>query len=56
VLFGALEIGSSNMQYVAHVPAALGSLIQGLILVVFLAGITLTGRRRRLGRPAAEVS
>ena len=42
VLFGALEIGATNMQYVVQVPATLGGLIEGLILVLFLAGIAVT--------------
>jgi simple sugar transport system permease protein len=50
VLFGALEIGASNMQYVADVPSALGGLIEGLILVLFLIGISLTGVRSKLRR------
>lgn len=51
VLFGALEIGASNMQYAAQVPAAMGGLIEGLILIFFLIGITLPlAWRRRLTR------
>jgi general nucleoside transport system permease protein len=49
VLFGALEIGASNMQYVADVPAALSGLIEGMILVLFLIGISVPAVRRRLG-------
>lgn len=50
VLFAALEIGATNMQYTAGVPASLGSLIEGLILVFFLFSIPLSfsGIRRRL--------
>jgi simple sugar transport system permease protein len=54
VLFGALEIGASNMQYVAKVPAALGGLIEGMILVFFLIGISLVGWRQKLGRKAGK--
>jgi ABC-type uncharacterized transport system permease subunit len=52
VLFAALEIGATNMQYTAGVPASVGSLIEGLILVFFLFSIPLSfsGIRRRLGR------
>ena len=49
VLFGALEVGASNMQYVAGVPAALSALIEGMILVFFLIGISVLAFRRRLG-------
>ena len=58
VLFGALEIGASNMQYVAKVPAALGGLIEGLILVLFMIGITFARRGARRGgaSPAAPVA
>lgn len=53
-LFGVLEIGSSNMQYVAKVPAALSGLIEGLVLVLFLVGVTVSSRRLHLRRrPAA---
>lgn len=50
VLFAALEIGATNMQYTAGVPASLGSLIEGLILVFFLFSLPLSfsGIRRRL--------
>ena len=54
VLFGALEIGASNMQYVAKVPAAVGGLIEGLILVLFLIGITFRARRLRLRRSGPD--
>jgi ABC-type uncharacterized transport system permease subunit len=47
LLFGSLEIGSSNMQYQAGVPSALGGLIEGLILVLFLIGISRMGWRPR---------
>jgi ABC-type uncharacterized transport system permease subunit len=50
VLFGALEIGSSNMQYQAGVPSALGGLIEGMILVFFLISIPVLGWRARLAR------
>ncbi|MGD9957327.1 MAG: ABC transporter permease, partial [Candidatus Nanopelagicales bacterium] len=39
ILFGALEIGATNMQFTAGVPSSLSSLIEGLILVVFLISI-----------------
>lgn len=39
LLFGVLEIGSTNMQYAEQVPSTLGGLIEGLILVLFLIGI-----------------
>lgn len=42
VLFGALEIGATNMQYAVQVPATLGGLIEGLVLVLFLASISIT--------------
>lgn len=50
VLFGVLEIGATNMQFTAGVPASLGSLIEGLILVFFLVSIplSLSWVRRRL--------
>jgi len=53
ILFGALEIGATNMQFTAGVPASLGSLIEGLILVFFLISIPLSfrGIRRRLHLP-----
>jgi len=47
VLFGVLEIGSTNMQYAAGVPTSVGSLIEGLILVFFLLSIPLTLSRKR---------
>jgi len=52
VLFGALEIGATNMQFTAGVPASLSSLIEGLILVFFLLAIplSLSGPRRWLRR------
>jgi hypothetical protein len=37
------------MQYVADVPAALSGLIEGMILVLFLIGISVPAVRRRLG-------
>lgn len=51
ILFGALEIGATNMQFTAGVPSSLGSLVEGLILVFFLFAIPLRlpGVRRRLG-------
>ena len=54
VLFGALEIGASNMQYVAKVPAALGGLIEGLILVLFLIGVTFSRRQMRRRRATED--
>jgi simple sugar transport system permease protein len=63
ILFGALEIGATTMQYSAGVPTSVGGFIEGLILVLFLLGVTLAfsrrgprapgGRFRR--RPAAPV-
>jgi general nucleoside transport system permease protein len=51
ILFGALEIGATNMQYSAGVPTSVGGLIEGLILVFFLLSIPLTlSWRRRAGR------
>lgn len=48
ILFGALEIGATNMQFSAGVPTSVGGFIEGLILVLFLVGVTLTvGRRHR---------
>lgn len=56
VLFGALEIGASNMQYVADVPAALSGLIEGLILILFLIGISVPNVRRRLRRGLSSLT
>lgn len=53
-LFGALEVGSTAMQYSAGVPASLGGLIEGLILVFFLLSIPFTFLRRR--RPAGRAA
>jgi general nucleoside transport system permease protein len=54
VLFGALEIGATNMQYAAGVPTSVGGLLEGLILVFFLLSIPITfSRRRRAGRLSA---
>ncbi len=54
VLFGALEIGATNMQYAAGVPTSVGGLIEGLILVFFLLSIPFSlTRRRRSGRISA---
>jgi simple sugar transport system permease protein len=39
VLFGALEVGATNMQYAAQVPTSVGGFIEGLILVLFLMSI-----------------
>jgi general nucleoside transport system permease protein len=47
ILFGALEIGATNMQYAAGVPTSVGGLIEGLILIVFLLSIPFTLSRRR---------
>jgi simple sugar transport system permease protein len=51
VLFAALEIGATNMQFNAGVPASVGGLIEGLILVFFLLAIPLTVGRGRWRRP-----
>jgi len=45
ILFGALEIGATNMQFTAGVPSSLSSLIEGLILVVFLISIPFSPAR-----------
>jgi simple sugar transport system permease protein len=55
VLFGALEIGATNMQYAAGVPAAVGGFIEGLVLVVFLISIPLALSRDRLRSVMANV-
>jgi simple sugar transport system permease protein len=47
VLFGALEIGATTMQYTADVPASVGGFIEGLILILFLIGVTFPLRRLR---------
>ena len=47
ILFGALEIGATNMQYAAEVPTAVGGFIEGLILVLFLISIPVAFRRWR---------
>lgn len=56
VLFGALEIGATNMQFTAGVPSSLGSMIEGLILVFFLFALPLRipRVRRRLGEMRAS--
>jgi simple sugar transport system permease protein len=55
VLFGALEIGATNMQYAAGVPAAVGGFIEGLVLVLFLISIPLALSRDRVRRAVAAV-
>lgn len=50
VLFGALQIGATNMQFVAGAPAASVGVIEGLILVFFLIGISIAGIQKRLAR------
>jgi len=42
ILFAALEVGATNMQFTAGVPASLGSLVEGLVLVFFLFSIPLS--------------
>jgi simple sugar transport system permease protein len=49
VLFGALEVGATNMQYAAEVPTAAGGFIEGLILVLFLMTIPVVFARGRPG-------
>jgi ABC-type uncharacterized transport system permease subunit len=53
LLFATLEIGSSTMQYVAQVPSALGGLLEGLILVLFLLSLALSGAFHRVRRAGA---
>jgi ABC-type uncharacterized transport system permease subunit len=48
ILFGALEIGATNMQYAAGVPTSVGGFIEGLILVLFLIGVSLALSRDRV--------
>lgn len=47
ILFAALEVGATNMQFTAGVPASLGSLVEGLVLVFFLFSIPLSLSRVR---------
>jgi len=47
VLFGALEVGATTMQYSANVPTAVGGFIEGLILVLFLMSIPVAFSRWR---------
>jgi general nucleoside transport system permease protein len=47
VLFGALEIGATTMQYTADVPTSVGGFIEGLILILFLIGLTFSRDRMR---------
>jgi ABC-type uncharacterized transport system permease subunit len=43
LLFGALEIGATAMEYTAQVPATVANLIEGLMVVFFLAAPLLRG-------------
>ncbi len=48
VLFGLLEIGATQMEYQANVPATTANMIEGLIIIIFLASPLLVALWRKI--------
>lgn len=58
LLFGLLEVGATQMEYQANVPATTANMIEGLIVIIFLASPLLIKlwRRIRYRKPATPLT